>query len=713
MISTRPNPVSSDWRFWIACFLGITLAATLPQGAEAGLKTSAGSGTWTNAATWTPAGAPGTNDDVVIARGHTVTLNTNSGSLRSVLIQSGATLTTDGANRYLVVGKDGGEDFTNDGLLEFSGASAGTVKLNKSSQWGGTGGTWRIAYIELNYKTLSFVTGASFRVDLTGADYPFLTPGAVAGVPGVVFNYAGTASQLLSFSANVVYGSLWISNAAGVTMNRNLTTANLTGDLRIPGLLQTGSYTITGGATRTLEVTDGGTLRLQGTSTLPAGFSTRTFGTTSTVEYAGSSQSLGAASYGNLLVSGTGTLTMPATPFTIAGMFTLAGSSGVTLAADVTVLPTGGVTLSTADLSTGPHLLTVQATAPSSLNLGTRRIFGQVSRAIAAGSTAAYAFLTPNTLVIPGGTDNPSSITMAEYPGTFPPNLGPAADTLKTVKRYYAVTGTGAGSAFSFALRLAYLQGEARGTEANYTLWRDPGTGWNNMGSSVVDPAANYVQQGGLTGFSSWAIAESDAALPIQLAFFTAVQIPSSTQVLLTWRTISETNNYGFFVQRRASSGGDYADLPGSFIPGQGTTVVPQDYSWVHAGAGPGVWFYRLKQVDLDGSVHFHDPLEVVVEGVLSAGEEPLAKGFRLDQNYPNPFNPHTTIRFSVDHGGQTRLTIVDVAGRQVAVPFDGWAEAGESYLVRLDASALPSGTYFYRVTAGGRTLTRAMTLIK
>src|SRR5689334_14087915 len=82
---------------------------------SAATKTSASSGNWGTAATWSPSGVPGNNDIVIIAAGTTVTVNVNTANLSDITVQSGATLQGDGTGKSLSFGKGGGEDFTNSG----------------------------------------------------------------------------------------------------------------------------------------------------------------------------------------------------------------------------------------------------------------------------------------------------------------------------------------------------------------------------------------------------------------------------------------------------------------------------------------------------------------------------------------------------------------------------------------------------------------------
>lgn len=95
---------------------------------------------------------------------------------------------------------------------------------------------------------------------------------------------------------------------------------------------------------------------------------------------------------------------------------------------------------------------------------------------------------------------------------------------------------------------------------------------------------------------------------------------------------------------------------------------------------------------------------------VQSSGEIPSS--YSLSQNYPNPFNPVTNISFSVPVSGLVSLTVFDITGRNISTPVSSSLSAG-SYTVDIDASLLPSGTYFYKFTAGSFTETKKMILIK
>ena len=114
-------------------------------------------------------------------------------------------------------------------------------------------------------------------------------------------NYNGSSAQTIAINADYVYYNLNINNAAGATLQAAVTTSNVTGTLRVQsGTLSNGGFAVAGNASRTFEVANGATFRLTGSSSFPTGFGTFTLGSASTVDYAGTAQTVNNRTYGNL-----------------------------------------------------------------------------------------------------------------------------------------------------------------------------------------------------------------------------------------------------------------------------------------------------------------------------------------------------------------------------------------------------------------------------
>jgi hypothetical protein len=99
---------------------------------------------------------------------------------------------------------------------------------------------------------------------------------------------------------------------------------------------------------------------------------------------------------------------------------------------------------------------------------------------------------------------------------------------------------------------------------------------------------------------------------------------------------------------------------------------------------------------------------------VLSINESNynVAGNFELLQNYPNPFNPTTKIGFRISDRGFVTLKIYDILGNEIATLVNEEKPTGE-YEVVFSGTNLPSGIYFYKLTAGKFSDTKKLVLLK
>jgi hypothetical protein len=190
------------------------------------------------------------------------------------------------------------------------------------------------------------------------------------------------------------------------------------------------------------------------------------------------------------------------------------------------------------------------------------------------------------------------------------------------------------------------------------------------------------------------------AIIPVELISFNA-EIQENGITLL-WQTATETNNSGFDVER--SSDNKTFEKMG-FVEGKGTTSELQEYRFVDAGVtGKGKYYYRLRQVDYDGTESYSDVLEVDYSIIPTV--------FSLSQNYPNPFNPLTTIQFGIPEAVKTTLKIYDAIGSEVATIVNEVLEPGY-YKYQWNGVNCASGVYFYRLQAGSFVSTKKLMLLK
>ncbi|MBM4159961.1 MAG: T9SS type A sorting domain-containing protein, partial [Ignavibacteria bacterium] len=90
-----------------------------------------------------------------------------------------------------------------------------------------------------------------------------------------------------------------------------------------------------------------------------------------------------------------------------------------------------------------------------------------------------------------------------------------------------------------------------------------------------------------------------------------------------------------------------------------------------------------------------------------------IPTGFSLEQNYPNPFNPSTTIEYRLSNESFVTLKVFNLLGQEIAKLVSNEKKSAGTHLVGFDASNLPTGIYFYQITAGEFRATKRMTLLK
>jgi hypothetical protein len=422
----------------------------------------------------------------------------------------------------------------------------------------------------------------------------------------------------------------------------------------------------------TVNMTNGGTLVLKGLVTISA--QTVLTPGTGSVEFGGAApQAIPALTYNNLTYNGTSTGTL-AGNVTVNGTFNLASGS----------------------VSTGANKIVVVSNAAAAVAITGGSVNGEVERPIPASASGTYQFTNVNTFIVPSSVPSALTVSVRSFPNTFIP----AGNTSLAIKRYYTIASSGA---LTGTLRMAYVDPDELQAlnEAIFSAWFYTGSSWVDHGGVVV-PSSDYVEVGGVSDWANWTIAEAGGALPIQLASFTA-SVVRDRDVDVEWRTMTETNNYGFEVYRKRGETGEWMRL--GLITGHGTTLVPQSYSYIDRSVPFGEYYYRIKQIDLDGkSAAF--PAMAVTVGI---GPD----GFVLAQNYPNPFNPSTLIEFVVPQNGFATLKVYNVLSQEVATLFEGNAEAGKINTAHFDAQDMPSGLYFYTLRSMGKLETKRMLLLK
>ncbi len=180
-------------------------------------------------------------------------------------------------------------------------------------------------------------------------------------------------------------------------------------------------------------------------------------------------------------------------------------------------------------------------------------------------------------------------------------------------------------------------------------------------------------------------LSESGAALlPVELTLFKGVNTEGKG-VVLEWRTATEFDNAGFYLQR-SNDGRFWDEL--ALVPGHGTTTEEKSYFFTDQNPEPGINYYRLRQVDYDGQFEYSKVISVEVR--LDAGNLGL---------YPNPARNMVTLDFQSDYAGEATLTLYDLRGRRVktqTIMLEGGAHRSG-----IELTGMPAGMYLAEMVAG------------
>lgn len=182
--------------------------------------------------------------------------------------------------------------------------------------------------------------------------------------------------------------------------------------------------------------------------------------------------------------------------------------------------------------------------------------------------------------------------------------------------------------------------------------------------------------------------------LPVSLVKFSGMSVRQD--VKLEWTTASESNNRGFEVER-STDAAKWLNI--GFVAGSGNSSTTKSYSLTDRNLPTGKYFYRLKQIDLDGKFNLSNILSIDINGNLS---------YELNQSFPNPSRGNSTITYSIPVKTQVVLAVYDMQGRVVSVLQNGERAAGK-YAVTVPANLLKAGVYYYKLEAGDFKSTKKM----
>ncbi|GBD93812.1 hypothetical protein BMS3Abin05_01407 [bacterium BMS3Abin05] len=179
----------------------------------------------------------------------------------------------------------------------------------------------------------------------------------------------------------------------------------------------------------------------------------------------------------------------------------------------------------------------------------------------------------------------------------------------------------------------------------------------------------------------------------------------------LFWKTASETNNYGFEIYRSEDENWKSAARIG-FVKGSGNSVEAHFYRFRDPQAGflSGRNYYRLKQIDLDGTSHWGE------KTVLVSFDE--KNSLRISSNYPNPFNGETSFVLYLPVEKTVSVGVFNPLGQRISTILTGERlQPGAHTLVwkgvNAQGTAVGSGQYFIVIRVGNKRFVRRVIYLK
>jgi hypothetical protein len=661
---------------------GAVLATTVAKRWTGAANTTS----WFDAANWESGTVPTSGDDVVldhhtVAGKYTVTLSgTTAVTVSSLRIRTGtgdsivflvpATNTLTAAFKLTrATAGDTALAISNKGaLVNRSGASSGDpvdVVGASPTAFLLNGGSYYHRVARGNSAVVENLSGAAgtetgnffFRVP-GSSQYSIAASGRTYGnlilEAGLVPTYATSGSSALTINGNLII-------QRGITFS-----STLTASLILKGnLVNNGDFILNPSASGT------NTRRLVLSGTAPQTISGTALGTPGTASsYLGTNQQL-----------------------------EINNPAGVTL--QTPVLLSNALTLTSGVLTTdATNVLTMAATASVAGGTNASFVSGPLAR-VAAGTGASTVLFPlgrgtayrPLTLTIAAQSATTTYTALQTEGRPADQDLSPNDLTRISKIRYFSVTPTVAPATFSGTITLSF-GGDDGVTDpglSSFVVGKSDGSGWVNIGQSATSgtASAGTLTSGTFTGFSNFILASTLAStatnagvnpLPVQLTSLTAARATGGVQV--AWATASEVNSAKFVVERSLDG---YAYLPVASVAAQGSTQLAHRYASLDRAAPAGRLYYRLRQVDLDGTAHYSPA--VAVAGALA--EFTLA---------PNP--TRATVSFFTET--PTAYTVRNTLGQVVRT---GTTLAGANTLA---VEALPAGVYLFELrTDTGRVVRR------
>lgn len=385
----------------------------------------------------------------------------------------------------------------------------------------------------------------------------------------------------------------------------------------------------------------------------------------------------------------------------------LNNAQGTTLSGNTSV---NSLTLTNGIITTGIHTLTI-GSGPNNLGNLIRingHINGNLKRWIP-NVNGTYNFdigtlnhFRPANVVFTTAPNTPGTLT-ASFISSNPGKLGLPITINDTVIANCGIDGYWSiikNDGFSGGTYNIELGATGFGGILNYELLRvlkrtDSSSAWmiegvhKNASGSNSEPMVYRLE---LSNFSEFGIGgTSENPLPVEISTF--FSIVEERDVLINWITETETNALTFEIERKRIDPNN--DLESQIkwdkigvVKAKGSSISKFNYTYLDKSLNSGKYFYRLKNIDIDGSFTYSC-------NILAEVMPP--QSYEMSQNYPNPFDEKTKIDFQIPIESTIRIDIYDITGAFVETLVNSKYSEGY-YSIDINATNYPAGIYVCRL---------------
>ncbi|MEO8210304.1 MAG: T9SS type A sorting domain-containing protein [bacterium] len=191
-----------------------------------------------------------------------------------------------------------------------------------------------------------------------------------------------------------------------------------------------------------------------------------------------------------------------------------------------------------------------------------------------------------------------------------------------------------------------------------------------------------------------------NTVLPVEISLFNSSI--NGRNVSFYWTVSSQINNLGFQIERSDKFNTFWENI--YFVKGNENSSLQESYSFTDRALSTGVYYYRLKQIDLNGTYKYYFLRNEIEIGIPNK--------YSLSQNFPNPFNPETIINYDLPKIAAVKLAVYDITGKEVLSVVNEKQDAGY-YSFKINAEKLSSGVYFYTLRTDDFLSSKRMLLVK